>query len=68
MLAVLLKTDYNTRIAEIDTKVSSLNGKIDENKTKNKSIKNELIESIKDTLSFLGGNITFDGGDCSQAY
>ena len=68
MLAVLLKTDYNTRIAEIYTKVSSLNGKIDENKTKNKSIKNELIESIKDTLSFLGGNITFDGGDGSQAY
>ena len=39
MLAVLLKTDYNTRVAEIDTKVSSLDGKFAENKTKNGNIK-----------------------------
>ena len=26
--------DYNTRVAEIDTKVSSLDGRIDKNKTK----------------------------------
>ena len=33
MLVVLLKkTEYNTRVAEIDTKVSSLDGKIAKNK------------------------------------
>ena len=40
MLVVLLKTDYITRVAEIDNKVSSLNGKIVESKTKNVSIEN----------------------------
>ena len=30
--------DYHTRVAEIDNKVSSLDGKTDENKTKNKWI------------------------------
>ena len=33
MLVVLLKTDYNTRVAEIDTKVSNLNGKIAKNES-----------------------------------
>ena len=44
MLVVLFKkkTDYNTRVAEINTKVLGLDGKIAENKTKNESIKNEL--------------------------
>ena len=60
--------DCNTRVAEIDTKVSSLDGKIDKNKTKNESIKNELIGSIKNILSILWGNIAFDGEDGSQAY
>ena len=49
--SLVKKADYNTKIAEIDTKVSSLDGKIDENK----SIGNELIGPIKDSLSiFLG--------------
>ena len=39
--SLVKKTDYNTRVAEIDTKVSSLDGKIAENKTKNKSTENE---------------------------
>ena len=39
--SLVKKTDYNTRAAEIDTKVSSLDGKIAKNKTKNKSIENE---------------------------
>ena len=34
--SLVKKTDYNTRVAEIDNKVSSLDGKTDENKTKNK--------------------------------
>ena len=46
MLVVLLKKDYNTRVAEIGIKVSSLDGKITENKTKNESIKNKLIVFI----------------------
>ena len=43
MLVVLWKkTDYNTRVSEIDTKVSSLDGKIAENKTKDVSIEMNL--------------------------
>ena len=53
MLAVLLKKHYNTRVAEIDTKVSSLDGKIIENKAKNESINNEL----KKLLFLFLGNI-----------
>ena len=42
MLVVLFKKpDYNTRVAEIDNKVSSLDGKIAENKTKNVSFEND---------------------------
>ena len=53
MLVVLWKkTDYNTRVSEIDTKVSSLDGKIAENKTKNESIENGLKETAKDLLLF----------------
>ena len=44
--------DYNSRVAEIDTKVSSLDGKIAENKTKNESIENGLKETAKDLLLF----------------
>ena len=66
--SLVKKTDYNTRVAEIDTKVSSLDGKTHENKTRNESIKNELIGSMKDNLSIFWGNIVFDRGDCSQAY
>ena len=45
MLVVLLqKRDYNTRVAVIDTKISSLDGKITENK-------NNLEKSAKCTVS-----------------
>ena len=58
MLIVLLKkTDYNTRVDEIDTKLSSLDGKI---------AKNESIRK-KNLLLFLR-NVIFDGEDGSQAY
>ena len=53
MLSVLLKKHYNTRVAEIDTKVLSLDGKIIENKAKNESINNEL----KKLLFLFLGNI-----------
>ena len=65
---MLKKTDYNTRVVEIDTKVSSLDGKIVENKTKNKSIEHEIKRSNKNFVFFILGNILFDGGDGSQAY
>ena len=52
----------------MDTKVSSLDGKIAESKTNNKSIKNELKELIKDILSILLENLLFDGGGGSQFY
>ena len=41
-----------TRVAEIDNKVSRLDGKIAENKTKNLSIENALKKLIKIWLSF----------------
>ena len=66
--SLVKKTDYNTRVAEIDTKVSSLNGKINENKTKSESIGIKLIGSIKNILSIFWGNIAFDGEADSQAY
>ena len=62
--SLVKKTDHSTKIAEINAKVPSLNGKIDENK----SIGNELIEPIKDILSFWMGSIAFNGGDGFQAY
>ena len=69
MLVVLLKkTDYNNRVAEINTQVSSLDGKIAENKTKNESIEHELKRLKKIFGSVLSVNIFFDGGDGSQAY
>ena len=69
MLVVLWKkTDYNIRVSEIDTKVSSLDGKIAENKTKDVSIENEFKKLIKNLVFFLSANILFDRSDGSQAY
>ena len=70
MLVVLWKKnrDYNIRVAEIDTKVSSLDGKIAENKTKDVSIENEFKKLIKNLVFFLSANILFDRSDGSQAY
>ena len=51
------KTDYNTRVAEIDTTLSSLDGKI----AKNESIRKKLL------LLFLG-NIIFDSEGGSEVY
>ena len=58
---MLKKTDYNTRIAVIDTKLSNLDGKI----TKNK---NELTKNTNNIILSFIGNIIFDGGDGSQSY
>ena len=69
MLVVLFKkTDYNTRCAEIDNKVSSLDGKSAENKTKNVSIENALKGLIKDLYFFIATNIFFGGSDDYQVY
>ena len=62
------KADYNTKIARIDTKVSSLDGKINEVKTKGEYIGKELIARIKDILSFCIGTIAFDEGENFQYY
>ena len=44
MLVVLLKkTDYNTRVAAIDTKISSLDDKITENKN---NLKDTTIDTV----------------------
>ena len=55
--SLVKKTNYNTRVAEIDTKLSSLDGKI----AKNESIRKKI-------LSLFLGNIIFGGEDGSQAY
>ena len=57
MLVVLLKkTDYNTRVAEIDATLSNLDGKIAKNK-------NELIKDILEGTTF--GTLLFSS---FQAY
>ena len=56
--SLVKKTDYNTKIGEIDTKVSNLDGKIDKN----------ILDIIKVIASLTAGNILFDGGDGKQAY
>ena len=52
------KTDYNTKIGEIDAKVSNLDGKIDKN----------ITDIVKVIALLSTGNVLFDGGDGSQAY
>ena len=62
MLVVLFKkTDYGTRVAVIDTKLSNLHGKI----TKNK---NELIKNKNNFILLFLGNMMFESEDGSQAY
>ena len=51
MLVVLVKkTDYNSKVAATDTKISTLDGTITEDK-------NKLEESIKGTVLFFWGNM-----------
>ena len=66
--SLVKKADYNTKVAEIDNKVSSLDGKIAENKTKNVSIENALKKLIKNLPFIISANIFFGGSDGSQAY
>ena len=59
--------DYNSRVAEIDNKVSSLDDKDAEKKTtKNVSIENELKGLVKDLAFFLWTNALFDGWDAAS--
>ena len=64
--SLVKKTDYNTRVAEIDTKISSLDGKVTKNK--NELIKNILEDTTTSTLLLSLGNSMFHGGDGFQAY
>ena len=57
LVALLKKADYNTKIGEINTKISTLDGKIDKS----------ILETAKLLLTLSAGNILFDGGDGSQA-
>ena len=66
--SLVKKTDYNARVAEIDTELSSLDGKIAENKAKNESIKKELVGAAGGILLYSFGHIMFDGRDGFQAY
>ena len=50
MLVVLLKkTDSNTKVAAIDTKISTLDGKI----TKNESIRKKIILFFREILCLI---------------
>ena len=64
--SLVKKTDYNTRVAEIDTKVSSLDAIIAKNK--NELIKNILENTAFGILLLFMVNAMFDGGDGLQAY
>ena len=64
--SLVKKTDYNTRVAEIDTKVSSLDAIIAKNK--NELIKNVLENTAFGILLLFMVNAMFDGGDGLQAY
>ena len=57
LVALLKKADYNTKIGEINTKISTLDGKIDKS----------ILETTKLLVTLSAGNILFDGWDGSQA-
>ena len=57
LVALLKKADYNTKIGEINTKISTLDGKIDKS----------ILETAKLLVTLSAGNILFDGWDGSQA-
>ena len=59
--SLVKKTNYNTKVVEIDTKLSSLDGKI----TKNK---NDFTKIENNVALFFEGNIMFNSEDGSQAY
>ena len=62
--SLIKKTDYNTRVAEIDTKVSNLKDKI----AKNESTRKKIVDAMGEFLLCFLGNIMFDNGDSFQAY
>ena len=62
--SLIKKTDYNTRVAEIDTKVSNLKDKI----AKNESTRKKIVDAMGEFLLCFLGNIMFGNGDSFQAY
>ena len=65
--SLVKKTYYNTRVAEIDTKLSSLNRKITPNKTKHLLVENELSKLKTFDSSYFIGKSHFEG-DGTQNY
>ena len=61
------KTDYDTKVGEIENRMISLNRKIVSNKTKDKSIENELKKLQRFDLSYFRGKNYFDE-DGNQNY
>ena len=55
--SIVKKTDYNTRVAETDSKI-----------TKNESIVKKLVDVTREFLLYYPGNIIFGCGDGFQAY
>ena len=64
---LLKKTDYDTKVGEIENKMISLNRKIVSNKTKDISIENELKKLKTFDLSYFRGKNHFDE-DGNQNY
>ena len=65
--SLVKKTYYNTRVAEIDTKLSSLNRKITPNKTKHLLVENELSKLKTFDSSYFIGKSHFEE-DGTQNY
>ena len=61
------KTDYDTKVGEIENKMINLNKKIVSNKTKDISIENELKKLKSFDLSYFHGKTYFDE-DGNQNY
>ena len=57
-MVLLKKSGYNTKVAEIDTKVSNFDGKID----------NNILDTATVIVLLFLGNSMFDGEDGFQAY
>ena len=57
------KTDYDTKVGEIENRMISLNRKIVSNKTKDMSIENELKKLKTFDLSYFQGKNHFDDGN-----
>ena len=58
---LLTKTDFDTKVSSVDSKIAA-------NNSKNESIENKLKKGILDTAFLTIGTIYFDAEDGFQAY